>query len=78
MLAWADVDNSVPVALSFDDDETIKHVLRKKKNNEEKGEDADEDNSQVKKDAEVAYLQSINDPTNKQRPNNPFRKKTAF
>lgn len=43
------VDNSVPYALTLDDNEIIEDVLKKEKDDVEKGEDEDEDDTQAEK-----------------------------
>lgn len=46
--AWVDVDKSIPITLSLDNDEIIEYVLRKEKDDEEEDEDED-DGMQTKK-----------------------------
>lgn len=55
------VDNSVPFTLTLDDNEIIEDVLGKDKNDVEKGEDEDEDDTQAEKVTrkEVADAQKI-------------------
>lgn len=43
------VDNSVPFTLTLDDNEIIEDVLKKEKDDVEKGEDEDEDDTQAEK-----------------------------